>query len=233
MYRFENSNIVIDGSVSHHTDAPIARETKEERSLDVCHVIDVVLASIMLVFFAPVMIAVALAVYLHDRGPIFFGHSRVGYGGRSFKCLKFRTMVVDSEARLQALLKSDPVARREWELARKLRKDPRVTWLGQFLRVSSLDELPQLFNVLRGEMSLVGPRPIVKDESVYYGRRMSAYCATRPGITGLWQISGRNDTTYRRRVAMDVMYVRRRCVALYLKILVGTVPAVLLKSGAY
>ena len=233
MYRFENNNIVIDGSATHLTGASSQRDMNGGRSIDLCHLIDFILASVMLVFFAPVMIAVGLAIYFQDKGPVFFGHGRIGYGGQTFKCLKFRTMVIDSEARLQKLLNNDPAARQEWELARKLRNDPRITGLGKFLRVSSLDELPQLFNVLRGEMSLVGPRPIVKDETPYYGRRMSHYCAARPGITGLWQISGRNDTTYRRRVAMDVMFVRRRNVALYLKILVGTIPAVLLKNGAY
>jgi len=143
-------------------------------------------------------------------------------------------MVVDSDARLQTLLAIDPEARREWELDRKLRNDPRITGVGNFLRKSSLDELPQLINVRRGEMSLVGPRPIVGAEISRYGHRFSDYCAVRPGITGLWQISGRSDVDYRRRVAMDVVYARRRPrTGLYLYILVMTAPAVLLRRGAY
>jgi lipopolysaccharide/colanic/teichoic acid biosynthesis glycosyltransferase len=142
-------------------------------------------------------------------------------------------MVVDAEARLAALLARSPEARREWEADQKLRDDPRVTLLGRILRVSSIDELPQLFNVLRGEMSLVGPRPIVTGEVARYGRRFTQYCSVRPGITGLWQISGRNDVSYRRRVAMDTVFANTLSLSLYLKILFATVPAVLKREGSY
>jgi lipopolysaccharide/colanic/teichoic acid biosynthesis glycosyltransferase len=142
-------------------------------------------------------------------------------------------MVVDADARLAALLECDPVARREWERERKLRDDPRITWLGAFLRKSSIDELPQLLNVLRGEMSLIGPRPIVDAEVPRYGRWFRAYCSVRPGISGLWQVSGRNDVSYRRRVALDVMYVRQRSFMLNVWIALRTVPAVLLREGSY
>ena len=128
---------------------------------------------------------------------------------------------------------SDPIARLEWEKDHKLRNDPRITRLGSFLRKSSLDELPQLFNVLRGEMSLVGPRPIVDAEVVRYGRYFADYCSVRPGITGLWQISGRNDVSYRRRVALDVAFARARSRSLYVRILAGTVPSVLVRRGSY
>lgn len=179
------------------------------------------------------MLLVAVAVYVQDGGPILFAHRRIGCNGRAFYCLKFRSMAVDAERRLADLLASDPAARAEWALDHKLRRDPRVTRLGAFLRKSSLDELPQLLNVLRGDMSLVGPRPIVEAEVAKYGHRFRDYCAVKPGITGLWQISGRNDTSYRTRVALDSLYARRRNVGLDAYILACTLPAVLTKRGSY
>jgi lipopolysaccharide/colanic/teichoic acid biosynthesis glycosyltransferase len=142
-------------------------------------------------------------------------------------------MAIDAEQRLAELLANDPVARAEWEKDHKLRNDPRVTRLGAFLRKTSLDELPQLFNVLRGEMSLVGPRPIVDAEIPKYGRRFVSYCAVKPGITGLWQVSGRNDTSYRSRVAMDCLYAKQRNVLMDGFIIAATVPAVLMRRGSY
>ena len=198
-----------------------------------CRVFDIVIAVAVILFTAPLLIALALGVKLHDGGPALFGHQRIGLGGRPFRCFKFRSMVADAEARLAALLASDPQARAEWEADFKLRHDPRITPLGDFLRRSSLDELPQLFNVLRGEMSIVGPRPIVKSEAERYGARFESYCAVRPGITGLWQVSGRNDVSYRRRVAMDAVYARGKCLSWDVKILLLTVPAVFLAKGSY
>jgi lipopolysaccharide/colanic/teichoic acid biosynthesis glycosyltransferase len=192
-----------------------------------------ILALIALVFLAPVMLAVGLAVFLQDGGPVLFAHRRIGRGGRYFYCLKFRSMASDAEQRLKDLLAADPAAREEWERDHKLRNDPRVTRLGAFLRKSSLDELPQLFNVLRGEMSLVGPRPIVDAEIAKYGRRFASYCAVKPGITGLWQVSGRNDTSYRTRVALDCVYASRRNLFLDSFIILCTVPAVLTRRGSY
>jgi lipopolysaccharide/colanic/teichoic acid biosynthesis glycosyltransferase len=186
-----------------------------------------------LVFLSPVLLLVALAVWVQDGGPILFAHRRIGFNGRTFYCLKFRTMAVDAETRLAALLASDPTARAEWEEDHKLRVDPRVTQLGAFLRKTSLDELPQFFNVLRGEMSLVGPRPIVEAEVPKYGRRFRNYCAVKPGITGLWQVSGRNDTSYRTRVALDCVYARRRNLGLDAYIIAATLPAVLMRRGSY
>jgi lipopolysaccharide/colanic/teichoic acid biosynthesis glycosyltransferase len=194
---------------------------------------NVTLAVIALAFLLPVMLAVAFAVYLQDGGPILFAHRRVGRNGRRFYCLKFRSMAVEAEERLAALLASDPAARTEWERDHKLKDDPRVTRLGAFLRRTSLDELPQFINVLRGEMSLVGPRPIVEAEIAKYGRRFRDYCAVKPGITGLWQVSGRNDTSYRTRVALDCVYARRRSVGLDARIIAATVPAVLTRRGSY
>ena len=198
-----------------------------------CRFLDVVLAVSTLIFMAPLMVVVATVIKILDGGPIFFGHTRVGFEGRAFRCWKFRTMVVDAESRLAAVLASDPQARMEWAADQKLRRDPRVTPFGLFLRVSSIDELPQLFNVLVGEMSLVGPRPIVPSEIARYGRRFVEYCSVRPGITGLWQVSGRNNVGYRSRVAMDTIFAKTNSPRLYLWVLVATVPAVLRRQGSF
>jgi lipopolysaccharide/colanic/teichoic acid biosynthesis glycosyltransferase len=191
------------------------------------------IAALAVLVLSPLFVLVAAIVFLQDGGPVFFAHQRVGYRNKPFRCMKFRTMVVDAETRLQALLESDPAAREEWERDHKLRRDPRITPLGELLRRSSLDELPQLINVIRGEMSLVGPRPIVQAEVPRYGRRIHYYYAVRPGITGLWQVSGRNDVCYRTRVAMDCVYARRRSALLDVQLLVLTVPAVLVRKGSY
>ncbi len=191
------------------------------------------LALLALVFFLPLMVIVGLAVFAHDGGPVLFAHRRVGRDGKYFHCLKFRSMAVDAERRLADLLAQDPDARAEWARDHKLRNDPRVTRLGLFLRRSSLDELPQLINVLRGEMRLVGPRPIVEGEVVKYGRRFRHYCAVKPGITGLWQVSGRNDTSYRTRVAMDCVYAKSHSLGLDLAVMAYTIPAVLTRRGSY
>lgn len=194
---------------------------------------NVSIAVIALLFFLPVMILVALAIWCQDRGPVFFAHRRIGRNGHKFPCLKFRSMAIDAQERLQELLAKDPQARAEWERDHKLRNDPRVTKLGVFLRKSSLDELPQLINVIRGEMDLVGPRPIVDGEIPKYGPRFKHYCSVNPGITGLWQVSGRNDTSYRSRVAMDCVYAKSKSLRMDLWILLATVPAVLLRKGSY
>lgn len=196
-------------------------------------VMNVVVAFAAVVFLLPVMLLIALAIYLQDGGPILFAHRRIGLNGGQFNCLKFRSMAVDSQQRLAMLLAADPSVRAEWEKDHKLRQDPRVTPLGAFLRKTSLDELPQFLNVLRGDMSLVGPRPIVEAEVVKYGRRFRDYCAVKPGITGLWQVSGRNDTSYRTRVALDSIYARRRNVGLDAYIIACTLPAVLARRGSY
>jgi exopolysaccharide production protein ExoY len=201
--------------------------------LDGMRVLDLVLASIALVVILPTLLLIAVMVKLQDGGPVVFAQTRIGRNGRRFSCYKIRTMVVDAQARLDALLASDPQARRDWEKDHKLRNDPRITRLGRILRESSLDELPQLFNVISGEMSIVGPRPIVEAEVIRYGRYFSHYCSVPPGITGLWQVSGRNDVEYRQRVALDVLYSRSRSLKRNLTIMAMTVPAVLLRKGSY
>jgi len=194
-------------------------------------VFDIAAAICALIIFSPLMIAIAILIRA-DGGKAFYVHKRIGRGGRQFGCLKFRTMVVDAERRLQDLLASDAAAAREWAETRKLTRDPRVTSLGLFLRSSSLDELPQLLNVISGSMSLVGPRPIVADEAPRYGDHIAEYQAVRPGMTGLWQVSGRSDTTYARRVQLDRWYVMHWTLLLDFSILLRTIPAVFLRRGA-
>jgi len=195
--------------------------------------LDILIASAVLLLTLPLFTVLALAIRLHDGGPAFFGHKRLGLNGKTFRCLKFRSMVVDAEDRLQALLASNPAAACEWARDQKLRKDPRITPLGAFLRKSSLDELPQLLNVLRGEMSIVGPRPIVESEIVRYGRSYRHYCRVRPGITGLWQVTGRNNVSYQRRVALDRLYVQSKSLPTDVKIILKTIPAVLVRDGSF
>lgn len=193
---------------------------------------DQVSAMILVILFAPLLASLALLVRM-DGGPVLYRHHRIGAGGRMFDCIKFRSMVPDADGVLQRLLASDPAAAAEWAATQKLRDDPRITALGQFLRRSSLDELPQLFNVLRGEMSLVGPRPIVAAEIARYGSDIEQYYAAKPGITGLWQVSGRNDMSYSRRVRLDVWYVRNWTLWHDIAILFKTIPAVFLQRGAH
>jgi exopolysaccharide production protein ExoY len=195
--------------------------------------VDVVGALISLLFLSPILPLLALIVRL-DGGPALYGHTRIGCNGRPFKCLKFRTMVVDADKMLANYLATHPRAAMEWARQQKLQHDPRVTRIGAILRKTSIDELPQLINVLRGEMSLVGPRPVVHDElEEHYGPiGQTAYSAMRPGITGLWQVSGRSDTTYRERVMLDITYRSSWSLLLDLKILLRTVPVVLGRRGA-
>jgi undecaprenyl-phosphate galactose phosphotransferase len=200
---------------------------------DLKRVIDIVLSVLILIVAAPAMAAIWVMARL-DGGPAIYSHVRVGQHGREFRCHKFRTMVVDSDAVLSRHLAENPAARVEWAASRKLRDDPRVTRLGKFLRKTSLDEMPQVFNVLRGEMSLVGPRPIIRAElETHYGAEgATAYLSVRPGLTGLWQVSGRSDVDYRQRVALDTHYVRNASLARDMMILCQTVKVVLLQKGA-
>lgn len=194
--------------------------------------LDVVGAIALGLLFAPLIITIVLLMH-RDGYSVIYRHRRVGRSGKIFSCLKFRTMVPNADQVLRNLLESDPNLRAEWIRDHKLRNDPRVTRLGRFLRRTSLDELPQLLNVLRGEMSLVGPRPIVREELLRYGRNVRTYLAAKPGITGLWQVTGRNNTDYRRRVVLDTYYVRNQNLLLDLYILAKTTGVVLGGNGAY
>ena len=192
---------------------------------------DVVLALVLIALSLPLMLVIAALIRL-DGAPALFAHERIGADGRRFKCLKFRSMVRDPQRVLDQVLASDPIARQEWAERQKLAVDPRVTRIGRFLRASSLDELPQLFNVLRLDMSLVGPRPIVADEVGRYGTDIDYYFKTRPGLTGLWQVSGRSDTTYEQRIELDRLYVKNWCLSEDVTIILRTLPAVLSQRGA-
>jgi exopolysaccharide production protein ExoY len=196
-------------------------------------VIDIILALSGIVLLAPLLIICFVVTVVTSPGPALFRHKRVGFKGKYFDCLKFRTMVTDAPEHLRQLLETDPVAAAEWGAYRKLRYDPRVTAIGAILRKSSLDELPQLFNVLKGDMSIVGPRPVTEEELVMYSDAVDAYLACRPGITGLWQVSGRSTTTYNKRIACDTFYARRWSMSLDAKILIVTIPALLLSDDAY
>ena len=195
-------------------------------------VMDGLLALVAFVAFLPAFIAIPVLVKLTSRGPVFYRHRRLGRDGREFCIWKFRSMYMDADRRLKSILADDPEAAKEWGSSFKLAHDPRVTPLGRFLRKTSLDELPQLFNVFSGEMALIGPRPIIAEEVGYYGGSYRVFSSVRPGITGLWQVSGRSDTGYERRVALDTYYVLNWSPWLDLWILLRTVFAVLFMRGA-
>jgi Undecaprenyl-phosphate galactose phosphotransferase WbaP len=195
-------------------------------------IFDTLIALALMVLLSPLMAMIGLLIR-RDGGPALFAHPRVGKRGKVFHCYKFRTMVVDAEQRLEQLLQQKPELRHQWENERKLRHDPRVNRIGRFLRASSLDELPQLINVIRGEMSLVGPRPVVRAELRRFGADVGYYLLVRPGMTGLWQISGRSQLDYDKRVYLDVWYVKNWSLWYDLIILFKTVRVVIVRHGAY
>lgn len=193
---------------------------------------DLITSTILLLLLSPLMLLLALCIR-SDGGPALFRHERVGRNGRTFHCYKFRTMTVDAERRLIELLTNDPSLRAEWDRDHKLKNDPRISRIGRFLRRSSLDELPQLINVLKGEMSLVGPRPVVKSELAKYGEDAHYYLMVPPGITGLWQVSGRNNLDYGQRVYLDTWYVKNWSLWHDIAILFKTIRVVIRSDGAY
>jgi Undecaprenyl-phosphate galactose phosphotransferase WbaP len=195
--------------------------------------IDLVCATLLVIFLLPLLAVISLMVLLESGFPVLYFQKRLGYKGRTFHIWKFRTMVRNSSEILDTFLKTNPELREEWERDQKLREDPRITRIGKVLRKSSLDELPQLWNVLRGDMSLVGPRPIIDDEVSKYQESYFLYERVTPGLTGLWQVSGRNRTTYEERVAFDTYYVRNWSVWMDLYLLAKTVGVVLTGDGAY
>jgi len=198
-----------------------------KRCLDLC------LFLIILPFALPLILFLMLLIKLNSKGPAIYKNERIGKNGEKFNCLKLRTMYEDADEKLKKLLDENEFLKREFERDHKLKNDPRITSIGKFLRISSLDELPQIFNVLKGEMSFVGPRPIVKAEISKYGKQFRYYESILPGITGVWQVNGRNDTSYEERVAMDSSYAQNSNLPLDLKILFQTIPAALSKKGAY
>jgi lipopolysaccharide/colanic/teichoic acid biosynthesis glycosyltransferase len=196
-------------------------------------ILDVMVAALLLILALPLAAAIALAIVLEKRGPVFFAHTRIGKGKRRFRLWKFRSMVVDADWLLARHLETHPDDLAEWREMHKLKDDPRVTRVGRLLRRSRLDELPQLISVLRGDMSMVGPRPIVEEEISKYGSVFSLYVQVLPGLTGLWQISGRAHTSYRERTELDTKYMRERTIRMDLLVLLKTVPVVIFGRGAY
>ncbi|WP_103669941.1 sugar transferase [Pseudanabaena sp. BC1403] len=194
-------------------------------------VFDIAFASIVLTAFSPVYLAITLLVFISSPGSVLYIHPRVGLNGSKFNCIKFRTMINGADQALEDYLNSCPISRAEYESSFKLKHDPRITKIGKFLRTTSLDELPQFWNVLIGDMSVVGPRPLVQDELSKYGTAIDRVLSVRPGIAGLWQVSGRNDIPYAKRVQIDASYVRRMSFLLDLHLIFKTILVVIFPKG--
>lgn len=196
---------------------------------------DIFFSLLVLIIGSPVYITLALLIAITSPGPIFYTHQRIGKNYKSFRCIKFRTMVRNADEVLDQMMATSPKMREEFQTHYKLKQDPRITPIGRFLRLTSLDELPQFWNVLKGDMSVVGPRPLVKKELPFYGRYMSKVLTVKPGITGLWQVSGRNDLPYHRRIQIDVYYATYRSWSLDLYIVMKTIGVMLFprNNGAY
>jgi Undecaprenyl-phosphate galactose phosphotransferase WbaP len=212
-----------------------ARKTALPR-LDVAkRLFDILFSLSVLILFSPIYLVLALLIAISSPGPIFYVQERVGRNYKRFGCIKFRTMIVNADEVLRQMMEKDQALRQEFADNFKLKNDPRITWIGRFLRVTSLDEFPQFWNVLKGDMSVVGPRPLVPDELYMYGNHMDKVLTIKPGITGLWQVSGRNDIPYERRVKIDVYYVNFRNFWLDLWIIIKTLGVVIFpnNNGAY
>jgi exopolysaccharide production protein ExoY len=229
---FRSSDELADGGGGLPRAADDVQAGQVPSALRVKRCMDIAGALVFFSLLLPLYVAVALAVRLTSRGPIFYSQERIGLHGRSFRFYKFRSMVENSDEVFSSFLDSDHEARSQWEKYQKLDQDPRITPAGKFIRRTSLDELPQFWNVLKGEMSLVGPRPCMPSQKNLYGAHWKAYCAVRPGLTGLWQVSGRNRLTYEQRVKLDAQYVQNWSVALDAKILLKTVKVVLTGHGS-
>jgi exopolysaccharide production protein ExoY len=212
--------------------APLLVPMHNPLALAAKRAIDLLGVAVFIVGFLPLYVLVAVLVRRSSPGPAHYWQDRVGQGGRHFHFYKFRSMVVNGDEVLTSFLDSDPSAKSQWEEFQKLDDDPRITRFGRFIRRTSIDELPQLWNVLKGEMSLVGPRPCMPSQEKYYGRYWKTYCAMKPGLTGLWQVSGRNKLTYDQRVKLDVYYAREWSLWLDLKILFKTVRVVITGDGS-
>ena len=196
---------------------------------------DFLFSLLFLIFSLPLFLIISLLIKLSSRGPIFFLQERIGKNNIPYKCIKFRTMYPEAKDIMENILMKDKNLKKEFEETHKLKNDPRITSIGKLLRKTSLDELPQFINVLKGEMSIVGPRPIVKDEKKKYGKNLKKVLSIKPGITGLWQVSGRNNLTYKKRVMLDLNYVRNYNLLMDIRILIRTFGVILfpLDRGAY
>ena len=195
--------------------------------------LDIFIILFFLPFWLPVFVILCFLVKITSKGPVFFGHERIGKNGKIIKCWKFRSMCINSQEILEQILKTDPVRRAQWEKDRKFIDDPRVTKFGHFLRKTSLDELPQLLNILKGDMSLVGPRPVTEPELVKYGKYKDYVLSVVPGLTGLWQVSGRSDIKYEERISLDSFYIQNWSIWLDIWILTKTIWVVINRKGAY
>ncbi len=221
------------GRESASNTARLSDESDDQAYAYIKRAFDIAFAATFIVVALPFLILLAIVLQIDSPGSAFFVQQRIGRHGKPFKCFKFRTMHVDADRLLREILAQSAEARAEWEADHKLRCDPRVSRFGKIVRKLSLDELPQLINILRGEMSVVGPRPIIQAEIPKYGSFFADYCAVKPGLTGLWQVSGRNDVSYDQRVQLDVEYRRRASTLLDLTIIAKTVPAVVFARGSY
>ena len=204
------------------------------RHIPIKRAFDLSFSLIALLTLLPFLFLISALIYVTTPGPIFFAHHRIGRGGKPFKCLKFRTMTIGAEQSLTKILKSDPKLNAEWQKNFKLKNDPRVTKVGRYLRKFSLDELPQLINVIKGELSIVGPRPVMLTEiQTFYGSKAEKILSVRPGMTGLWQISGRNNCSYAERVQLDEKYVSSQSLKNDFKIIYKTIPALITSKGSF
>ena len=195
---------------------------------------DIVFSVFAIIITLPITIPIAIIIKLTDGGSIIYGHERVGKDGKKFKMLKFRSMCMNADKKLKEILKNDSKAKEEWEKTFKLKNDPRITPIGKFLRKTSLDELPQFINVLKGDMSVVGPRPVVEEElKKYYKDKAELYKSVKPGVTGYWQVEGRSDTDYEERIKMDEYYIKNRSFLMDLKIILKTIKVMITGKGAY
>lgn len=211
----------------------------EELSFDIKHIpakriFDLIFSSSVLIVCAPILLILAAAIRYGSKGMPIYSHERIGRGGKPFRCYKLRTMYVDADNRLNELLKSDPALMQEWKASRKLKNDPRVTPLGKLLRKTSLDEFPQFWNVLKGDLSIVGPRPVVYEEVInHFGEKAPKILSVRPGLTCIWQVSGRNDVSYAQRIELDEEYVDKRTLIMDIKLILKTIPSMIFSRGAY
>lgn len=195
---------------------------------------DILFSLFALLFCLPVFAIIAFVIRMTSKGPVIYSHERVGRGGKAFRCYKFRTMYPDADAKLQQILATNPEMQKEWNDTRKLKQDPRVMPIGRFMRKTSIDELPQFWNVLKGDLSIVGPRPLVACEVVgYLGDKAAKILSVRPGLTCIWQVSGRNDVSYSRRIQLDEEYIDNQSFLLDVKLILRTIPSMLFSKGAY
>ncbi len=212
----------------------LVRETWKIQHLPIKRLFDLIFSFIILTVGFPLFLFIAIGVKLTSQGSIFYSQMRVGRGGKPFRCYKFRTMYSNADQRLQTLLENSPEKREEWLAIRKLKHDPRVTQFGKFLRKTSLDEIPQFFNVLKGDLSIVGPRPVAQDEiDRFFGIKAHKVLSVRPGLTGIWQVSGRSNTTYDQRIELDERYIDSQSFWLDLKLILKTIPCMISAKGAY